>query len=104
LFYGFTPLRARPTGEALCGIYAGPGRCRADLGITPEVREDHAAYLGHWLTILKEDKRDTRSCGIQPAYGSLIDCRRLLPGSRPNRCSLRIRATQPYRQGEGLAR
>jgi antirestriction protein ArdC len=29
----------------------------ADLGITPEIREDHAAYLGHWLNILKEDKR-----------------------------------------------
>jgi antirestriction protein ArdC len=29
----------------------------AQLGITPEVREDHAAYLGHWLTVLKEDKR-----------------------------------------------
>jgi antirestriction protein ArdC len=29
----------------------------ADIGITPEVREDHAAYLGHWLTVLKEDKR-----------------------------------------------
>jgi antirestriction protein ArdC len=29
----------------------------ADLGITPEPREDHAAYLAHWLGILKEDKR-----------------------------------------------
>jgi antirestriction protein ArdC len=29
----------------------------ADLGITPEVRDDHAAYLGHWLSVLKEDKR-----------------------------------------------
>jgi antirestriction protein ArdC len=29
----------------------------AELGITPEVREDHAAYLEHWLTVLKEDKR-----------------------------------------------
>ena len=29
----------------------------ADLGITPEVREDHAAYLDHWLKTLKEDKR-----------------------------------------------
>ena len=29
----------------------------ADLGITPEVREDHAAYLTHWLQVLKEDKR-----------------------------------------------
>ena len=28
-----------------------------DLGITPEPREDHAAYLGHWLAVLKEDKR-----------------------------------------------
>src|SRR3984885_15993329 len=29
----------------------------ADLGITPEIRDDHAAYLGHWLTCLKEDTR-----------------------------------------------
>jgi antirestriction protein ArdC len=29
----------------------------ADLGITPEIREDHAAYLGHWLKALKQDKR-----------------------------------------------
>lgn len=29
----------------------------ADLGITPEVREDHAAYLSHWLTAMKADKR-----------------------------------------------
>lgn len=28
-----------------------------DLGITPEPRDDHAAYLGHWLTVLTEDKR-----------------------------------------------
>lgn len=29
----------------------------ADLQITPEVREDHAAYLGNWLKVLKDDKR-----------------------------------------------
>jgi hypothetical protein len=29
----------------------------AELGITPEVRQDHADYLGHWLTVFKEDKR-----------------------------------------------
>ena len=29
----------------------------ADLGITPETREDHAAYLGSWLKVLKDDKR-----------------------------------------------
>ncbi len=27
----------------------------ADLGITPEVREDHASYLAHWLYVLKKD-------------------------------------------------
>ncbi len=29
----------------------------ADLGITPEVREDHASYIDCWLTVLKDDKR-----------------------------------------------
>ena len=29
----------------------------AALGITPEIREDHAAYIGDWLAILKEDNR-----------------------------------------------
>jgi antirestriction protein ArdC len=28
-----------------------------DLGITPQPREDHAAYVGHWLRVLKDDKR-----------------------------------------------
>jgi antirestriction protein ArdC len=29
----------------------------ADLGITPETREDHAAYIASWLKVLKGDKR-----------------------------------------------
>jgi antirestriction protein ArdC len=29
----------------------------ADLGLTPEVRADHAAYIASWLKVLKEDKR-----------------------------------------------
>jgi antirestriction protein ArdC len=29
----------------------------ADLGITPVTREDHAAYIGAWLQVLKVDKR-----------------------------------------------
>jgi antirestriction protein ArdC len=29
----------------------------ADLGLTPETREDHAAYIGSWLKVLKNDKR-----------------------------------------------
>lgn len=28
-----------------------------DLGIIPEPRQDHAAYLDHWLKVLKADKR-----------------------------------------------
>jgi antirestriction protein ArdC len=28
-----------------------------DLGLAAEPREDHAAYLDHWLKVLKEDKR-----------------------------------------------
>jgi len=29
----------------------------ADLGITPETREDHAAYMASWLKVLRDDKR-----------------------------------------------
>lgn len=29
----------------------------ADLEITPEVRDDHADYISHWLKVLQEDKR-----------------------------------------------
>lgn len=29
----------------------------ADLGLTPEPRDDHAAYIGNWLKVLKDDKR-----------------------------------------------
>lgn len=29
----------------------------ADLALTPEAREDHAAYIQSWLKVLKEDKR-----------------------------------------------
>jgi len=29
----------------------------AGLGVTPEVREDHAAYLDHWLKIIKDDPK-----------------------------------------------
>jgi hypothetical protein len=29
----------------------------ADLGITLETRDDHAAYIASWLQVLKDDKR-----------------------------------------------
>lgn len=45
--YAFEELVAEMGAAFLC----------ADLGITPEVREDHAAYLAHWLQVLKQDRR-----------------------------------------------
>jgi len=45
--YAFEELVAELGAAFLC----------ADLGVTPEVREDHAGYLAHWLDVLKEDKR-----------------------------------------------
>jgi antirestriction protein ArdC len=29
----------------------------ADLALTPEVRDDHAAYIASWIKVLKDDKR-----------------------------------------------
>lgn len=45
--YAFEELVAELGAAFLC----------ADLGITPEVQPEHAAYLAHWLEVLKEDKR-----------------------------------------------
>lgn len=45
--YAFEELVAELGSAFLC----------ADLGITPEVRDDHASYLAHWLKVLKDDKR-----------------------------------------------
>lgn len=45
--YAFEELVAELGSAFLC----------ADLGVTPETREDHASYLAHWLDVLKSDKR-----------------------------------------------
>lgn len=45
--YAFEELVAELGAAFLC----------ADLGVTLEPRADHAAYLGHWLEVLKADKR-----------------------------------------------
>lgn len=45
--YAFEELVAEMGAAFLC----------ADLAITPELREDHAAYLASWLEVLKDDKR-----------------------------------------------
>lgn len=53
--YAFEELVAELGSAFLC----------ADLGITPEVRDDHAAYLASWLTVLKQDKRAIFAAGSQ---------------------------------------
>jgi antirestriction protein ArdC len=45
--YSFEELVAEIASAYLC----------ADLSISPEVREDHASYLAHWLSVLRRDKR-----------------------------------------------
>lgn len=42
----------------------------ADLGVSPEPREDHAAYLGSWLKVLKEDARAIFSAAAQAQRAS----------------------------------
>jgi len=42
--------------EELCAEIGAAFLC-ADLGITPETRDDHAAYISSWLKVLKDDKR-----------------------------------------------
>jgi len=46
-------------GAGLSGYVAelGAAFLCADLGLTLEDREDHAAYIGSWLKVLKDDKR-----------------------------------------------
>lgn len=48
----------------------------AELGITPEPREDHAAYLRSWLTVLQQDTRAifTAASHAQKAVDFLLAC------------------------------
>jgi antirestriction protein ArdC len=49
----------------------------ADLGIVPETRPDHAAYIASWLKVLKDDKRAifTAASHAQKAADYLIGLR-----------------------------
>src|SRR3546814_10721067 len=51
----------------------------ADLDLTPEPREDHAAYIGSWLKVLKNDTR--------PIFTAASHAQRavdFLPGLQPS--------------------
>ena len=45
--YAFEELVAEVGSAFLC----------AEIGVTPEVRDDHAAYLASWLEVLNQEKR-----------------------------------------------
>lgn len=64
--YAFEELIAELGSAFLC----------AELGITPEVRDDHAAYLASWLTVLKQDKRAIFAAASQAQRA--VDCLREL--------------------------
>jgi antirestriction protein ArdC len=55
----------------------------ADLGLSPVVREDHAAYIASWLTVLKDDKRAIFSAASH-AQRALDYLHALQPGTAPS--------------------
>ena len=66
----------------------------ADLDLTPEVRDDHAAYIASWIKVLKDDKRAIFTAashaqraadflhGLQPAAASEPEARKPQPRPR----------------------
>ena len=64
----------------------------ADLGIAPDIREDHASYIASWLKVLKDDKRAifTASSHAQRAATYLHDLQPNPPmpeaEDQPERC------------------
>ena len=63
----------------------------ADLELTPEVREDHAAYIASWIKVLKNDKRAifTAASHAQRAADFLHGLQKAAPALRGGR---RVRA------------
>lgn len=39
----------------------------SDVGITSELRPDHAQYIDHWLTVMKADKKAIFTAASQAA-------------------------------------
>jgi antirestriction protein ArdC len=56
---GFGRKRFGDEGYAMEELVAelGAAFLAADLALTPEVRDDHAAYIASWIKVLKDDKR-----------------------------------------------
>ena len=76
----------------------------AQLGLTPEVREDHAAYIETWLTALKGDKRAifTAASHAQKAADFLLD-RQPAPAPEPETAPKRTPEIAPAAVAEFTA-
>jgi hypothetical protein len=73
--------------EELCAEIGAAFLC-ADLGITPETRDDHAAYIQSWLKVLKDDKRAifTAASHAQKRPTSSTGCNRMPTRHQPRNC------------------
>ncbi|WP_424973306.1 ArdC family protein [Dinoroseobacter sp. S76] len=84
---GFGRKRWGDEGYAMEELVAeiGSAFLSADLGITLELREDHASYIASWLKVLKNDKRAifTASAHAQRAATYLHELQPEQPGPAP---------------------
>lgn len=72
--------------EELCAELGAAYLC-ADLGISAEVREDHASYIASWLKALRDDSRNIfraashaeRACGFLHAFSKPADAPEMAP-------------------------
>jgi antirestriction protein ArdC len=75
----------------------------ADLGITPEIRADHADYIGNWLKILQHDRKFIFSAAAHATraveYLKALQPRTLVLDARAARAALIDYKSQPQ-QGE----
>lgn len=69
----------------------------AELGITPELREDHAAYIENWLTVLKGDRRAifTAASHAQKAADFLLNLHPAPPTAPEPEPAPRLEQEQP---------
>ncbi len=89
------------------GAEIGAAFLRADLGITLETRDDHAAYIASWLQVLKNDKRAifTAASHAQKAAPPSPPRRAEFSESRPKRESVCSQPGGLYRRrGAGRSR
>lgn len=89
-----------PYPAGLSGYVAelGASYLCAELGVTTNLRPDHAAYIAHWLDIMREDKKAifTAASAAQRAADYLMAFIDPAPENRPTpRTLARASANDP---------